>query len=422
MEATCVDDLSSNIAEMQTTVSPYSAGSVSLATTLAGEIHRLRFVLANAFGWTDWYLRDSNIDFNHTATGIQGSGLGRHVTAIALHTWSGSVRWPALTSVEAHTSGIFYPAAHHLALGFDATSDSGRFGSGQTNARTYFAFHATAMTIHHTAALRFAHSTAGMNNGQYGHVTALRISRVLGDGAPNSFGFQEGNDQLIFGHITSLLAFEGGAYIFRTTASQARTAGVQIDIPGAMATTGATGATLRIGAATTGATGNNAFWVDDGNVRFDGSIGMGVTSAGSAGSIQWNATADTGPSILGTAATLRFKGGTTDTQWANQANSVTTMSLTDAGILLLGTTVTTSGGAGDIILPNTTGDVRFVNAAGTDTIRGMFLDSSNIVNIGTGSSAANALRIRANAVDSQLVDVGAVDSGGAGFRLLRVPN
>ena len=287
MEATCIDDLSSNTAEMQTTVSPYSAGSVSLATTLAGEIHRLRFVLANALGWTDWYLRDSNIDFNHTATGIQGSGLGRHVTAVALHTWSGfrqgaprPAQYPAITSVADHWTGIAWPAVGHMSV---VIGDGNANGGVQGGIEAY-RFHAAAMTLHHTAALRFAHSTSQMGNGQYGHVTAIRLSRVAGDGAPNSFGFQEGNDQLIFGHAASLLAFEGGAYVFRTTAGEARTAGVQLDIPGAMATSGTNGATVRIGAATTGATNNYALWVDAGTTRLDGAatIGDPTSAAGQA--------------------------------------------------------------------------------------------------------------------------------------------
>lgn len=50
-----LDDASTNLAAMQTTVDPYPAGAESLPTTLAGELHRLRYVLAQITGQTHWY-------------------------------------------------------------------------------------------------------------------------------------------------------------------------------------------------------------------------------------------------------------------------------------------------------------------------------------------------------------------------------
>src|SRR3990167_8401064 len=170
----CLDGISDSLANMQTETTPYTAGAESLATSGAGEFQRLRYVLSSVFGFANWYRRDQNVDFA-TGVEIQGSGLGRHVTAVALHTWSGAVPGPAITSVGAHTSGIFFPANHHLTLSFDATSDQARYGIGQTNARSWYALHAEALTLHHTAAIRFAHSEATMHGGQRAHVTALRI-------------------------------------------------------------------------------------------------------------------------------------------------------------------------------------------------------------------------------------------------------
>ena len=51
-----VDDVSSNAAAMQTTVDPYPGASASLATTLAEEIHRLRYLIAQITGETYWYV------------------------------------------------------------------------------------------------------------------------------------------------------------------------------------------------------------------------------------------------------------------------------------------------------------------------------------------------------------------------------
>lgn len=53
-----INDYSSNAAEMQTTADPYPSSTESLATTLQGEIARLRYqikTLAVACGKTQWY-------------------------------------------------------------------------------------------------------------------------------------------------------------------------------------------------------------------------------------------------------------------------------------------------------------------------------------------------------------------------------
>lgn len=57
-----MDDLSSNTAAMQGTQDPYPAGSPSLATSLAGELQRLRYLIAQITGEAYWYVDpDSNI-------------------------------------------------------------------------------------------------------------------------------------------------------------------------------------------------------------------------------------------------------------------------------------------------------------------------------------------------------------------------
>lgn len=52
---TGVDDDSSNVSAMQSTTDPYPAGAESLATDLRGEIRRLRYVVAQLSGRTNWY-------------------------------------------------------------------------------------------------------------------------------------------------------------------------------------------------------------------------------------------------------------------------------------------------------------------------------------------------------------------------------
>lgn len=53
------DDYSTNAAQMQSQVDPYPGSAESLATTLAGELERLRYQLAQITGNTYWY-QDSN--------------------------------------------------------------------------------------------------------------------------------------------------------------------------------------------------------------------------------------------------------------------------------------------------------------------------------------------------------------------------
>lgn len=50
-----MDDYSSNTSQMQTTADPGEVGSESLATTLAGELERLRFIIKEITGEDQWY-------------------------------------------------------------------------------------------------------------------------------------------------------------------------------------------------------------------------------------------------------------------------------------------------------------------------------------------------------------------------------
>ena len=50
-----MDDYSASVAQMQSQTDPGESGSESQPTTLAGELERLRFALADAKGTTHWY-------------------------------------------------------------------------------------------------------------------------------------------------------------------------------------------------------------------------------------------------------------------------------------------------------------------------------------------------------------------------------
>lgn len=214
----CIDGISDSVANMQGTASPWSSTTESLATSGAGELQRLRYVISDFLGLQYWYRLDRNIDFasTHSAGAIQGSGLGRHVTAVGLHTWSGfrqgaprPAQYPAITSIADHWTGIAWPAVGHMSLVFGDNNVGGGVKGGVESYRV----HATAVTLHHAAALRFAHSTSQMHGGQRGHVTALQIHRGLpgqggtsDDGSENEAAYK---DSIVLGHAAVGLMIHG---------------------------------------------------------------------------------------------------------------------------------------------------------------------------------------------------------------------
>src|SRR3972149_4893415 len=50
------DDYSTNAAQMQSTTDPYPAGAESLATSTAGELERIRYVLKQITNRAQWYI------------------------------------------------------------------------------------------------------------------------------------------------------------------------------------------------------------------------------------------------------------------------------------------------------------------------------------------------------------------------------
>ena len=201
MTQACIDGISDTVAGMQTTTNPYASDTESLATSGAGEIQRLRYVIESFFGLANWYRVDSNLNFGGvgiTKTGIDGAGTGAHVTAVGLHLWGGSQRFPSLTGRYIHTTGFFWPAAHHLAIAIDPAVETDK-GGVET-----FRFHVQALTLHHTAAIRFWHSTGGST--ATGHITALSVSRGLASVAGNEAA---GRDTLLIGHAGTVMNLVG---------------------------------------------------------------------------------------------------------------------------------------------------------------------------------------------------------------------
>jgi len=56
LDPSTMDDYSSTVAQMKTTTDPYPAAVESLATNLAGELARIRFLIKQITGEAEWYI------------------------------------------------------------------------------------------------------------------------------------------------------------------------------------------------------------------------------------------------------------------------------------------------------------------------------------------------------------------------------
>ena len=70
----CMDDWSASTTQMQTTADPYSSNTESLATTLAGELERLRYQIAAMQGTQYWYHRAASYGWARGITATNNSG------------------------------------------------------------------------------------------------------------------------------------------------------------------------------------------------------------------------------------------------------------------------------------------------------------------------------------------------------------
>lgn len=69
-----VDDYSTNLAQMQSTADPYPGGVESLATSSAGEMERIRYVIKQITGKSQWYIDpDTDLATHYAATAIHGA-------------------------------------------------------------------------------------------------------------------------------------------------------------------------------------------------------------------------------------------------------------------------------------------------------------------------------------------------------------
>ena len=72
MQPSGIEDYSADVSTMQPTVDPGGVGTESLATTLAGEVQRLRYAIKRLFGGAQWYSTPTS---TLAAGGIQKTAL-----------------------------------------------------------------------------------------------------------------------------------------------------------------------------------------------------------------------------------------------------------------------------------------------------------------------------------------------------------
>ena len=110
-----IDDYSVNTAEMQTTVDPYPGASPSLATGLEGELSRLRYILAQITGETYWYVDpDTTIAALNTEVTDFTTLLGSSTAQIRLP--DGSLAVPSLAFASDQDTGARLNSAGYFQI------------------------------------------------------------------------------------------------------------------------------------------------------------------------------------------------------------------------------------------------------------------------------------------------------------------
>lgn len=112
MIAACMDSYSNNNSEMNLATDPNSSGAPSLATTLAGELERLRYVLKHLTGFSQWWTHFEDVN-------LGDRGLRVHRTlATNFHAWlrieghtaAANVRFHLVAlSIPGYTAGTMHP-------------------------------------------------------------------------------------------------------------------------------------------------------------------------------------------------------------------------------------------------------------------------------------------------------------------------
>lgn len=190
---TSIDDYSSNTAQMQSTADPYPAGVESLASTIAGELERLRYVIAQITGETQWYI-DPDVTLANVMSGTTAFAGAK--TFSSLLTASAGVSTTAVTAT-ATTNQLLLGTTNTVTISASAPSASRVYTIADAGAAASFVMTEGTQTINGTKT--FAGQLIGKGTTTNDSPSAGYIGEVVESVATANFPTSQQ-----FGDLTSL--------------------------------------------------------------------------------------------------------------------------------------------------------------------------------------------------------------------------
>lgn len=170
-----MDDYSTNASQMQSVTDPYPASVASLATSLAGELERIRYLLAQVTGETYWYIDpDASIAGIMAGTAKVGNAdtLDGHDTSY--FETANAARFTAQSSVAGsrNISGTVYQNNTGRTMFIIVTMQAGGSGGSATATTDSAASPTTIVAISQAPASSYFNISFMVTNGNYYKVTS----------------------------------------------------------------------------------------------------------------------------------------------------------------------------------------------------------------------------------------------------------
>ena len=167
-----MDSYSNSASEMNANTDPNSSGAQSAATTLAGELERLRYVLKHVTGWSQWWTHFEDLN-------VGDRGLRVHRTlATNFHAWlrieghtaSAATRFHLVAlSIPGYTAGTMHPESALFLIHVGTTVRFMVGPGGDIHVGNTLALHA-AGSARFPALYRYQHADTGLYFDTANHV------------------------------------------------------------------------------------------------------------------------------------------------------------------------------------------------------------------------------------------------------------
>jgi len=352
----CLDDYSQDVSQMRATTDPFPAGVESLATTAAGEIERIRFIIKKITGWSQWYAYTNNfsstlapntsapftvLTTGSTVTGGSSQGLRRSAYAF-FDTNTTDTDTALMTFDVVQTGGAGTIAKNAIRIFQFSQPDNGGDSSAQTVVQTGGG---NGLTAYRAVGLRPAGLTNYATSGGY----ALESG-----GDTNSYHVGIFIDQFGGGPIPNF----GGGLVVNIATNSTNGKGILINPQNVVFDTRQA---YGIGTPNIGAADTNLKW----QVLMNGSMGLGtpaeagfmfVAKRDEIGGVSLKLIGD---GVVTPAKFIRVVSGAF--QIINDANTQVLLSLTDAGV----PTLPQMTGGGTVVLCITSTGVIVRGVSGT---------------------------------------------------------